>query len=282
MKSTCTKSILYLSQRPLVMGILNVTPDSFSDGGLYYNFRIAIEHALSMAEQGADIIDIGGESTRPGAEPVSIEQEIERTIPVIKELSKHISIPISIDTYKAEVAKRAIDAGASIVNDISGLTFDKDMVKIVAKNNTPVIIMHIKGRPKDMQNKPEYKALIPELLDFFRERISFALEAGVKEENIIIDPGIGFGKTFDHNLEIIDRLSEFKVFQRPIAIGLSRKAFISAILGNLPPNDRLEGTISATAIALYNGADIVRVHDVKETLKAVKIVTAIKRQGVGD
>jgi len=264
------------------MGILNVTPDSFSDGGLYYNFRIAIEHALSMAEQGADIIDIGGESTRPGAEPVSIEQEIERTIPVIKELSKHISIPISIDTYKAEVAKRAIDAGASIVNDISGLTFDKDMVKIVAKNNTPVIIMHIKGRPKDMQNKPEYKALIPELLDFFRERISFALEAGVKEENIIIDPGIGFGKTFDHNLEIIDRLSEFKVFQRPIAIGLSRKAFISAILGNLPPNDRLEGTISATAIALYNGADIVRVHDVKETLKAVKIVTAIKRQGVGD
>ncbi|MCX8069880.1 MAG: dihydropteroate synthase [Thermodesulfovibrionales bacterium] len=278
MKIVCNNSLLDFSQKTYVMGILNTTPDSFSDGGLYYSFNDAIRHALSMVEQGADIIDIGGESTRPGSEPVSLQEEISRTIPVIKELSRLTSIPISIDTYKSEVAQRAIDAGASIVNDISGLAFDKDMASVVARNNVPIIVMHIKGKPKDMQEQPEYESLISELLDYFRERISIALEAGIKEENIIIDPGIGFGKTFKHNLEIINNLSEFKAFQRPIAIGLSRKSFIGAILGNLPPKERLEGTLSATSIAIYNGANIVRVHDVKETVMAAKIVDAIKKE----
>lgn len=278
MKIICARSVLDFSAKTYVMGILNTTPDSFSDGGLYYSLQDAIKHGLLMTEQGADIIDIGGESTRPGSDTVPLKEELSRTIPVIKELSKFISLPISIDTYKAEVADRAIHAGAQIVNDISGLGFDKDMAKVVASHNVPIIIMHIKGKPKDMQTNPKYDALIPELFDYFRERINLALDAGIREENIIIDPGIGFGKTFENNLEIINRLDEFKIFQRPIAVGLSRKSFIGAILGNLLPQERLEGTIAATSIAIYKGANIVRVHDVKEMVRASKIVDAIKRE----
>jgi len=259
------------------MGVLNVTPDSFSDGGLFFSEKKAIEHALRLIEDGADIIDIGGESTRPGSEPVSVEEEIRRTISVIKAISREIKVPISIDTYKAEVAKQALDAGASIVNDISGLRFDPEMPKIVAKYCVPVIIMHIKGRPKDMQQNPVYEALIPEIMDYLRISIRLANKFGISDDKIIIDPGIGcFGKTFEHNLEIIKNLKEFTLLGRPVAVGVSRKAFIGKILGDVPPSERLEGTAAAVAISIFNGANIVRVHDVKEMAKVAKVADAIK------
>ncbi|BCB95902.1 dihydropteroate synthase [Dissulfurispira thermophila] len=258
------------------MGILNVTPDSFSDGGLFFSEKNAIEHALRLVEDGADIIDIGGESTRPGSEPVPVEEEIRRTIPVIKAISKEIKSPISIDTYKAEVARRALDAGASIVNDISGLRFDPDMPKVVSEYKVPVVIMHIKGRPKDMQQNPQYEALIPEIMDYLRVSIRLANKFGISGDKIIIDPGIGFGKTFEHNLEIIKNLKEFTLLGKPIAIGASRKAFIGKILGDAPPSERLEGTAAAVAICIFNGANIVRVHDVKEMARVAKVADAIK------
>lgn len=257
------------------MGILNVTPDSFSDGGRYFQKDQAIKRAIEMAEEGADIIDIGGESTRPGSEPVSLEEELQRTVPIIRELVKLIPTPLSIDTYKAEVARQALDAGASMINDISGLGFDEEMVSVASNYKVPVVIMHIKGRPKDMQSNPTYEALIPEMLDYFRQKITFALEAGVDEGRIIIDPGIGFGKTFNHNLEILRELRSFTVFQRPLLVGASRKAFIGAILGGLPVGQRLEGTLATSVVAVLNGANILRVHDVKENLRAVKIADAI-------
>ncbi|MFN3481230.1 MAG: dihydropteroate synthase, partial [Thermodesulfovibrionales bacterium] len=269
---------LDFSKRSYIMGILNVTPDSFSDGGLYYNEKKAIEHGLRLVEEGADIIDIGGESTRPGSEPVSVEEEIRRTIPVINALSKEINIPISIDTYKAEVARRALDAGATMVNDISGLRFDPDMPKVVAEYDVPVIIMHIKGRPKDMQLNPSYEALIPEIMDYLRISIRLAIKFGVKEDRIIIDPGIGFGKTFEHNLEILNNLREFTLLERPVAIGVSRKAFIGKILGDLPPAERLDGTAASVAIAIYNGANILRVHDVREMVRVARVVDSIMRE----
>lgn len=265
------------SQKTYIMGILNVTPDSFYDGGVHFKAETAVEHALRMADDGADIIDIGGESTRPGSEPVSIEEEIRRTIPVIKAIAKKVNLPISIDTYKSEVAQRAMDAGASVVNDISGLRSDPDMPKVVARYKVPVVIMHIKGKPKDMQVNPVYDALIPEIMDYLRVSIRIALDAGIREDMIIIDPGIGFGKTFDHNLEIIKNLHEFTLLQKPILIGPSRKAFIGKILGDAPASERLEGTAAAVAISIMNGANIVRVHDVKEMSKVAKVADAIKR-----
>lgn len=277
MKITWSDFSLDFSKKTYVMGILNVTPDSFSDGGLFFSEKKAIEHALRLVEEGADIIDIGGESTRPGSEPVPAHEEIRRTIPVIKAISKEIKIPISIDTYKAEVARHALDAGASIINDISGLRFDPDMPKVAAEYDVPVIIMHIKGRPKDMQQNPVYEALIPEIMDYLRIGIRLAVKFGISEDKIIIDPGIGFGKTFEHNLEIIKNLKEFTPLGKPIAIGVSRKAFIGKILGDIPPSERLEGTATAVAISIFNGANIVRVHDVKEMVKVAKVADAIKR-----
>jgi dihydropteroate synthase len=258
------------------MGVLNVTPDSFSDGSLYFNKDKAVQHALKLVEDGADIIDIGGESTRPGSEPISAEEEIRRTVPVIKAISKEIKTPISIDTYKSEVAMRALDAGASIVNDISGLRFDPEMPKVVAKYGVPAIIMHIKGRPKDMQQNPVYEALIPEIMDYLRISIRLANKFGIPDNKIIIDPGIGFGKTFEHNLEIIKNLKEFTILGKPVAIGVSRKAFIGKILGDVPPSERLEGTSAAVAISIFNGANIIRVHDVKEMSRVAKVADAIK------
>jgi dihydropteroate synthase len=227
-------------------------------------------------EEGADILDIGGESTRPGSEPVSLEEEIRRTIPVIKAISKEIKVPISIDTYKSEVAKHALNAGASIVNDISGLRFDPEMPKVVTEYGVPVIIMHIKGRPKDMQQNPVYEALIPEIMDYLRISIRLANKFGIPDDKIIIDPGIGFGKTFEHNLEIIKNLKEFTLLGKPVAVGVSRKAFIGKILGDVPPSERLEGTAAAAAISIFNGANIIRVHDVKEMDKVAKVADAIK------
>lgn len=271
---------LDLSSKTHVMGILNVTPDSFSDGGLFYESERAVEHGLKMVEEGADIIDIGGESTRPGSEPVSEEEEIKRVVPVIKKLVSQIKVPISIDTYKSRVARAALDAGASIVNDISGLRFDPDMKKVVAEYKVPVVVMHIKGTPKTMQMAPTYEALIPEIMDYLREGIMMAKEAGIPEDLIIIDPGIGFGKTFEHNLEIINRLREFTYLEKPILIGPSRKAFIGKILGDVPPGMRLEGTLAAVAISAYKGANIVRVHDVPEAVKVLRVVDSIKRERI--
>lgn len=268
--------LLDFSNKTYIMGILNVTQDSFSDGGLYFDKSAAIKRAIQMVEEGADIIDIGGESTRPGAEPVTVEEELRRTIPVIEVLAKEINVPISIDTYKSEVAKKALDAGASIVNDISGLRFDPEMAKVVSEYKVPVVIMHIKGRPKDMQQNPVYEALIPEIMDYLREGIRLAKEAGVSEDKIIIDPGIGFGKTFNQNLGIINNLREFTLLEKPILIGLSRKAFIGKILGNVSVTDRLEGTSAAVAISIMNGANIIRVHDIKEMVRVARVADAIK------
>ncbi len=261
------------------MGILNVTRDSFSDGGLYFDKSAAIKRAIQMVEEGADIIDIGGESTRPGAEPVTVKEELRRTIPVIEALAKEINVPISIDTYKSEVAEKALDAGASIVNDISGLRFDPEMAKVVSDYKVPVVIMHIKGRPKDMQQNPVYEALVPEIMDYLREGIRLAKESGVSEDKIIIDPGIGFGKTFNQNLEIINNLHEFTLLEKPILIGPSRKAFIGKILGNVSETDRLEGTSAAVAISIMSGANIIRVHDIKEMVRVARVADAIKNLG---
>jgi dihydropteroate synthase len=263
-------------QRTYVMGILNVTPDSFSDGGLFFNAESAVKQALRMQEEGADIIDIGGESTRPGAEKITIKEEIRRIVPVIEALAKEVTVPISVDTYKSAVAEVAISAGASIINDISGLRFDSKMAVIAARHNVPVVIMHIKGTPKNMQQNPVYNALIPEIIDYLYGSIEIAREAGIPDNMIIIDPGIGFGKTVEHNLEIIRRLKEFEGFEKPILLGPSRKSFIGKILGGLPATDRLEGTAAAAAIGIFNGANIIRVHDVKEMVRVAKMADGIK------
>ena len=265
------------SQKTYIMGILNVTPDSFSDGGQFFNKDKAVEQAFQMIEDGADIIDVGGESTRPGAAEVSVKEEINRVVPIIKAITKQASVPVSIDTYKASVAEAAISAGASIINDISGLRFDPAMPDLAAKSKVPVVIMHIQGTPKNMQKHPYYKALIPEIMDYLREGISIARRSGISDEKIIIDPGIGFGKTVAHNLEIINRLNEFTGFEKPILLGHSRKAFIGNILDDAPAADRLEGTAAAAAIGIFNGADIIRVHDIKEMARVARIADAIKR-----
>jgi len=259
------------------MGILNVTPDSFSDGGVYFSPDAAVRKAKEMVVEGADIIDVGGESSRPGAEPVSIDEELSRVVPVIRRLVKEVDALISIDTYKTPVALPAIESGAHIVNDISALNFDPKMAKVVSEMGVPVILMHIKGTPRDMQINPTYHALIPEIIQYLRDNTENALDAGVPEEKIIIDPGIGFGKTVEHNLEILRRLKEFRVLGKPILIGTSRKSFIGKIL-NLPVEDRIEGTAATVACSIMNGADIVRVHDVKQMYWVARMTDAICRE----
>ena len=263
-------------KKTYVMGILNVTPDSFSDGEKFSSVDAAVEHGIRMAGEGAGVIDVGGESTRPGAKKVEVKIEVRRVVPVIKRLSRKIKIPISIDTTKSLVARRALEAGAHIVNDVSGLRFDRKIAKVAADFGAPVIIMHMKGRPRTMQLNPRYEDLIREILEYFVEGIKIAESAGVKREKIIIDPGIGFGKTLDHNLEIIRRLKEFKCLGRPIAIGVSRKSMIGRVLG-LPVNERLEGTAAAVSASILNGADIVRVHDVAEIKRVARMTDAITR-----
>ena len=273
----CGSQKLELGRRTLVMGILNVTPDSFSDGGLFFNAGTAVERAERMVAEGADIIDVGGESSRPGADSVSIEIEMDRVLPVIEKLAKTIKIPISIDTYKSSVARRALDVGASIVNDISALQADPDMASVVAEAGAPAILMHMKGTPKDMQLHPRYDSLIPEIISFLKTRVQAAVDAGISSDQIIIDPGIGFGKTIAHNLEIIRRLREFRSLEKPILIGTSRKSFIGKVL-DLPADDRLEGTAATVAVAIANGADIVRVHDVREMARVACMTDAIVRE----
>jgi len=262
------------SERTHIMGVLNVTPDSFSDGGKFLSLDKAIAQALKMVEEGVDIIDIGGESTRPGSQPVTLKEETQRVIPVIETLVKKIQIPISVDTYKSQIALKAMEAGAELINDISGLRFDSEMVKLAAKYNVPVVIMHIKGTPQNMQENPYYENVIKEIKDYFEERISFADSMEIKEENIILDPGIGFGKRFEDNLAILKNLKEFKKLDRPILVGLSRKSFIGKIL-DLPVEERLEGSLGALACSIMQGANIARVHDVKESVRVAKVVDAI-------
>ena len=264
--------------RTYIMGILNVTPDSFSGDGIYQDAEKAVETAERLVEDGADIIDVGGESTKPGSEPITIEEEIKRTIPVIKKLSKRIDAPISIDTAKSDVARLALENGASIVNDITGLGSDRKMISVVKEFNAKVVVMHIKGTPQTMQVNPEYGNLIQEIKDKLRTIIEKAIIGGIKKENIIIDPGVGFGKTLEHNLEILNRLFEFKELGSPILVGPSRKSFIGKLTG-AEPDKRIFGTIASVAIAIKNGADIVRVHDVKEIKQAAIVSDAITRSG---
>jgi len=268
---------LNLTVRTHIMGVVNTTPDSFSDGGLFFDGDVAVAHALRLVEEGADIIDIGGESTRPGSDPVSREEELRRTIPVIRAVSRAVSVPVSIDTCKADVARQALDAGASMVNDISGLRFDPEMADVVARAGVPVIVMHIRGKPKVMQVNPTYGALIPEVTAYLRESIAIAAKAGIPPGMVMIDPGIGFGKTFDHNLQIIRDLGELLKLGHPVVIGVSRKAFLGKILGDAPPSERLEGTAAAVAISIFNGAHIVRVHDVREMARVARVADAVRR-----
>ena len=260
----------------LVMGIVNVTPDSFSDGGKFFSPEDAISHASKLISQGADIIDIGGESTRPGAEQVSETEELNRVIPVIEKIrDENPKILISIDTTKALVAEHAIEVGADIINDVSGFSFDNNMIETVARFNVPVIIMHMKGKPQNMQFNPEYKDVINEILDFFKKKIKIAIQSGINRRMIILDPGIGFGKTVENNFELLSRLNEFNVLELPIMIGPSRKSFIGITL-DLPPEDRIEGTAAAVSAGVMNGATIVRVHDVKSMKRVVKIIDKIR------
>ena len=265
---------LQLGKRTLIMGVLNVTPDSFYDGGRYGNLRKAVERALEMGEEGADIIDIGGESSRPGANRVEEKEELERVIPVIKKLSSRIRVPVSIDTYKSGVAKKAIDAGASIVNDISALRMDEKMAKVIESSGVPVCLMHMQGTPRNMQRNPRYKDVVSEIFAFLRERIDFCEQAGIDIEKTIVDPGIGFGKTVLHNLEILKKLDQFKSLGRPIIIGVSRKSLIGKVL-QLEPEERLEGSLASAIWCMTKGASILRVHDVRETKRAIKMVEAI-------
>jgi len=266
-----------LSSRTFVMGVLNITPDSFSDGGKYFDKDIQMQRivvdAVRMEREGADFIDVGGESTRPGAQKVSADKEILRVIPVISEIKKHINIPISIDTYKHEVAEEALKVGAVIVNDISGFQFDDKIAEVTKKYNASCILMHIKGTPKEMQKNPVYDNVIEEIKEYLGNSVSIAKEAGI--EQIIVDPGIGFGKTFEHNIEIIKNLYKFKSLGYPVLLGLSKKRFINEIYES-GTDERVEGTMAANTAGILNGANIIRVHDVLENKRAALTADALK------
>lgn len=266
---------LACGRKTLIMGIINATPDSFSDGGVFMAPDKAIEHGLRMAEEGADVLDVGGESTRPGSEAISVDEEMRRVLPIVEGLAEKTDKPISIDTYKAPVARRAIEVGAQMVNDISALGFDNEMAEVVAETGVPVVLMHIKGTPKDMQKNPVYKDLMGEIYGYLEERIEKAESAGVQAEKIVVDPGIGFGKMPEHNLQIINRLTELKALGKPILVGPSRKSFIGKVL-NLDVHQRLEGTAAAVAAAIMAGAHIVRVHDVRPIKRIVDMIDAIR------
>ena len=266
--------LLSKKKQSLIMGILNITPDSFSDGGAFFEKNIAIDRALEMVEQGADIIDIGGESTRPFSDSVSLKEEISRVIPVIEGICKESDVCISIDTTKSKVACEALEAGASVINDISAMEIDSLMVDVALKFNCPIVLMHMKGIPKNMQDNPQYQSLISDIKEYLLARIDFVVSKGIDRNKIIIDPGIGFGKTVENNFEIINNLDQFVKMNFPVLLGASRKSFIGVSL-NLPENDRLEGSIAANIIGLQKGAKIFRVHDVVETNRAMVIANKI-------
>jgi dihydropteroate synthase len=266
---------LDFTRRTLIMGIVNVTPDSFYDGGRRFDVGQAVAHGLALAASGADIIDIGGESSRPGADPVSAGDELARVIPVIENLRKQSAVPISIDTYKAQVASAALDAGADIVNDISALRFDSAMTSVIAQEKVPVILMHMRGTPRTMQAEPRYQDVVREVRDFLAAQLYEAMDAGVAPQAIVIDPGIGFGKNLEHNLQLLRGLPALAALGQPVLVGVSRKAFIGKIL-NLEPDQRLEGSLAAAVAAVLAGANILRVHDVAESAKVACIADAIR------
>jgi len=260
--------------RPLVMGVLNVTPDSFSDGGRFLEPDAAVKHALEMVEEGADVIDIGAESSRPGAEPVPEEEELRRLIPVVREVFRRMEVPVSVDTTKAAVARRALDAGAAIINDISALQDDPAMAAVVAEAGAGLVLMHRQGTPKTMQQAPRYGDVVADVREFLRERMQAAGRAGIAADHILLDPGIGFGKNLSHNLALLARLEELRPLGRPILVGVSRKSFIGEALDR-KAGDRLMGTAAAVAAAVLRGARMVRVHDVRAMKDVVRMVDAI-------
>lgn len=277
----CGEAILAFGSKTFVMGILNVTPDSFSGDGLAGDVTKAVDYGLRLVEEGADLLDVGGESTRPGAEPVPLEQEINRVVPVIQRLLERAAVPISVDTRKSRVAREAVEAGATLINDISGLSADPEIAVVAAETGVGLSLMHIQGTPQTMQQDPTYGDVVQEILEFLEDSKRRAMRAGVAETQIVIDPGIGFGKTVDHNLEILRRLSEFRALGSPILIGTSRKSFIGKVL-NLPVNERLEGTAATVALAISQGADIVRVHDVRVMSRVTRMCDAIVRRKSDD
>ncbi len=266
--------------RTYVMGIVNVTPDSFSDGGRFFSTDSAVAHGERLAAEGADLLDIGGESTRPGAEQVPAEQEIERVVPVIERLAQRTDVPISIDTTKASVAQAALDAGATLVNDISGFRFDPEMAPTIARCDAAACAMHVQGMPRTMQQQPRYLDLVGEVIEYLQASIGLAERCGVARERLLIDPGIGFGKTGGHNLFLLRNLRQLKSLGLPLLVGASRKRFIGTITGK-EPQDRLAGSLAVHAAAVMNGADVVRVHDVEATAAAVKMIDAVVRATEG-
>lgn len=263
------------AQRALVMGILNVTPDSFSDGGLFLDPAVAVAQGEAMAAEGADLIDIGGESTRPGSDQVSPNEQIARVVPVITELVKRVKTPVSIDTTNAEVARRALAAGAQIINDVTALRGDDEMGTLAAKTGAPVVLMHMLGTPRTMQEAPVYTDVVTEICDFLRERIEAAERDGISASQLIVDPGFGFGKTLEHNLELLRRLGEFTALDTPILVGTSRKRMLGMIL-DVPPPERVFGTTATVVAAIERGASIVRVHDVRAAVHAARVTAAIQ------
>lgn len=265
---------------PCVMGVLNVTPDSFSDGGLFVHPEAALRQGLAMAAEGAAIVDVGGESTRPGSDPVSVEQELARVLPVVEALEGRVAARISVDTSKAEVARRVLAAGAVIVNDVTALRGDPRMVDLVAEAGCPVCLMHMLGAPKTMQEDPRYDDVVDEVLGFLEERLAFAVGRGVREEQVLLDPGIGFGKTLHHNLLLLRHLDRFVALGRPVVLGTSRKRFLGAIL-EAEPQDRLFGTVATTVMGALSGAAVFRVHDVRPNVEALRVTEAVRSAGDG-
>jgi len=265
---------------PCVMGVLNVTPDSFSDGGLFVHPEAAVRQGVEMAEEGAAIVDVGGESTRPGSDRVSVEQEISRVLPIVEALQSRVAARISVDTSKAEVARRALAAGAAIVNDVSALRVDPEMVEVVADAGCPVCLMHMLGAPKTMQEDPRYDDVVDDVSRFLEERLAFAVARGVREEQVMLDPGIGFGKTLAHNLLLLRHLDRFAALGRPVVLGTSRKRFLGAIL-DAEPQDRLFGTVATTVMGALAGATVFRVHDVRPNVEALRVTEAVRRAGDG-
>jgi dihydropteroate synthase len=270
--------VFNVSRHGLIMGVLNVTPDSFSDGGKFFALEKAIEHGMKMASEGADIVDVGGESTRPGAEPVAADEELHRVIPVIEKLRAKIEAPISIDTSKSDVARAAIQAGASIINDVTGGRGDREMLPLIAETKSACIIMHMQGTPQTMQIQPRYSDVVSEIADFFRQQYTRAIGCNIDPMAIAFDPGIGFGKTFDHNLELLAQLERLRVHDRPLVVGVSRKSFLGKLIDSSELGDRLAPAVALTAPLRMRGADVFRVHDVKENVSALRVTEAIFRR----
>jgi dihydropteroate synthase len=267
---TCSLDLAF----PSIMGVVNVTPDSFSDGGLYLAADDALAQGLALVREGAAIVDIGGESTRPGSDPVSADEELSRVLPVVEALAERVGVPISVDTTKAEVARRALGGGAALINDVSALRADPAMVEVVAELGAPVCLMHMQGAPRTMQEDPHYDDVVDDVLQFLEERMTFALARGVAEDQLLLDPGIGFGKTVEHNLTLLRHLDRFVALGRPVVLGTSRKRFLGAILGS-EPGERVIGTVATTVIGLLRGAHVFRVHDVKPNFEALRVALAV-------